>query len=645
MGRVLRRVVLLAVSLAAIPAFGSAKWTQPTPEELKMTSDPAAPGASAVYLFLEETGDDIKHQRTCYARIKILKDDGKQYGDIVMPYWQKEESIRGVEGRTIHSDGTVVLFTGKPWQREVAKGFGLRRMEKGFSMPDVQVGSIIEYRYMTTYDDWWPPHWYLQQPIFVHEAHYHFVPGGGGIVFSARFVPPNAQVDDKKGWDLRVSNVPAEVDEEDAPPRSAIGYHVLFFYMREEVASADEYWARQGAFWSQGVNDYVAPDQLKPIVAQLVAPGDSDEQKLRKIYIAVMSLENTDFTRERGEEEIKAEKQKINTVADVWTQKRGNRQQIALLFIGLARAAGLTAYAMRVTDRDENVFSKNQTDWDQLDDTLAIVKLNGIETYVDPGDRYCTFGQLHWKHTFTAGVRQTDKGTELAQTPYPSYTDTGAKRSADLTMDADGQLHGEIRVVMTGAEALSWRQEALLTDAEATRKDFVDSLTPALPSGVSLQITSLGPLDNGEVPLTATLSVSGAMGTRTGHRLFLPASFFEAQTKARFASDTRESPVYLHEAGTIEDDVKITLPPAAAIESLPQHGALTFSDRLNFDETYQGKQNVYQYSRREKVGQILFATRDYSNLRVFFQKVNAQDQIQLLLTIAPAPPTAAVQAR
>ena len=49
-------VALLALA-ASMPAFGSPNWTQPTPDELKMTSDPAAPDAPAVYLFREETGD------------------------------------------------------------------------------------------------------------------------------------------------------------------------------------------------------------------------------------------------------------------------------------------------------------------------------------------------------------------------------------------------------------------------------------------------------------------------------------------------------------------------------------------------------------------------------------------------------------
>ena len=240
-----------------------------------MTSDPAAPGAAAVYLFREETADDQRQMHTLYARIKILTEAGReQFSDITMPYEDKEETIRGVEARTIHSDGTVIPFTGKPWQKEIVKGAGLRYMEKGFSMPDVQVGSILEYRYETTYSDWWPPRWHVQQPVLVHRAHYHFVPGAGGNVAANRFLPADAQITENgKGWDLVLNNVPPMIDEDDSPPMHALGYRVLFYYVYPGVNTPEKYWETKGQFWSKGVDDYAAAKKLKSVVGQIIAPG------------------------------------------------------------------------------------------------------------------------------------------------------------------------------------------------------------------------------------------------------------------------------------------------------------------------------------------------------------------------------------
>lgn len=175
-------LIYLSLSISFLllaAAHAATTWTQPTPDELKMTSDPKAPDAEAVYLNREETVDDKIHIHRLYARIKILTDKGKEeFSDVEIPYEAGMSNIKAVEGRTIHSDGTVIPFTGKPFDKELVRFGDTKIHVKAFSMPDVQVGSILEYRYELAYDDGYvvPPSWYIQQHIFVHQAHYHFVP-------------------------------------------------------------------------------------------------------------------------------------------------------------------------------------------------------------------------------------------------------------------------------------------------------------------------------------------------------------------------------------------------------------------------------------------------------------------------------------
>jgi hypothetical protein len=146
-------ICLCLMLVTYVPAFASS-WTQPTPEELKMTSDPAAPDAPAVYLYREETVNDKQHSHTLYVRIKILTEKGKEeFSEIEVPYEKGESGVNvgNVQGRTIEPDGTVVPFTGKPYNKELVKGSGVTVMAKVFSLPDVRVGSIVEYRYLITY--------------------------------------------------------------------------------------------------------------------------------------------------------------------------------------------------------------------------------------------------------------------------------------------------------------------------------------------------------------------------------------------------------------------------------------------------------------------------------------------------------------
>lgn len=650
-GQFFRNVCSLLLGLLTTwPAVAATNWTQPTPEELNMTSDPKAPGAPAVYLYREEITDDTGGTQSVYARIKILTHEGvEKYSDVVVPYdlavdWSIDlnyaEKVKGIEARTIHGDGTIIPFSGKPWTKELVKAGGFRSMEKGFSMPDVQVGSIIEYRWKRHYQFSSLPKWYIQQPIFVHRAHYSLTHTGYAVDYIAT-LPPDVKIisGSHQGADLTIDDVPALPDEDDSPPRLALGYRVLFYYPHGD---ADTWWQIQGMNWGRSVDKFCAPARLTTVASQIVASTDTAEQKARKIYEAVMKFENTDFTREHTQAENKAENLRVRTATDIWKAQRGDGDDLALLFVALARAAGIKAWAMAVTDRDRDVFLKARQDWDQLDDVIAIVNIDGKELYVDPGQRYCEFGKLHWKHTWTSGVRQLDGGgAEIVTTPFPVYSETTTIRNADLTLTPDGNVNGTISVLMTGSAALFWRQRALLTDEDATNKEFRDNLQEGISPTVTLKMVGLDGLRDATKVLTAKLEASGSIGTKTGHRLISPATFFEAHPNVLFASANRQDPVYLPYSYTVQDHVEITLLEGMTVESSPIDASLSIAPNADFTVKYRSDGAVYKYARQERVANILYEPKDYPGLRNFFQKVNAQDQQQVVikLTTSEAAPS------
>ena len=67
--------------------------------------------------------------------------------------------------------------------------------------------------------------------------------------------------------------------------------------------------------------------------------------KAKKLYKAVQALDNTDYSRKKSESELKQLKLKeAKHAEDTWEQKSGTSEDIALLYLAMARAAGLTAY-------------------------------------------------------------------------------------------------------------------------------------------------------------------------------------------------------------------------------------------------------------------------------------------------------------
>lgn len=634
----LHRILAFCLILAPLSAFAKTDWQQPTVDELKMTSYAADPNAPAVYLFREETDDADDDSYKFYARIKIFTEKGRtMFSDIEIPYFTEGVKVTDIEGRTIHPDGTVVPFIGKPYEKLLLKQGHIRIMAKVFSLPDVQIGSILEYRYkVSAYIP--TPEWLIQQQVPVLKAHYNFRPDAHSTNLLSSFRLPDGDklVQEKNGSsDLTIENVPALPNEDFLPPLGKFAYRVNFYY--SWVKTSDEYWRDTGEVWSKGCDQFAkVSGKIRDAVNGIVGPTDTDQQKVEKIYAALMKIENTSFTRERSEKENKAEHLKVKTAQDIWAQQRGNGNEIALLFVAMVRAAGLKAYAAIVVDRNENLFDQNYLNWRQMDDDLAIVSINGHEVFFDPGQRYCEFAKLHWKHTWAGGIRQTDHGTEVFTTPGPNYKDNTVSRSAQLTLDPDGHVHGVAFESMTGVEALAWRQIALETDEAGASKQFEDELQKSMPVGVQVKLNHFVSLTDFNMPLTAILNISGTMGTRTGKHLFLPAVFFESGNGPLFAATERKNPVDMHYPYQVKDQFTLILPSNFKVENLPKQDSFLLAQNGGYGAKFAASGNTFAYGRLLRVASFLYKTTEYPSLRGFFQKVGSDDQQQVVLKVGPS---------
>ena len=648
-----RIALSLAFSVAALqtPTFLHAQFQQPTPEELKMTEDPKAPGAAAVYLYREETVDDTLHYHTYYERVKILTEKGKELATVHYPYERGNFKVTNIEGRTIHADGTVIPLTAKPTDLVDEKAAGYQINSMVFTLPNVEVGSILEYRLNIRYDDDLvsSPNWIIQQPYFVHKAHYFFTPSSSGYISNSRGDNLNrlmwsvhgdgkAQVvrDPRGRYTFDISDVPAIPTEDWMPPLNSMIWHVEFYYT--QYHSGPEFWQGEGKRWAKDAEKFANPTKpLQQAAAGIVATNDTDEQKARKLYAAVMQLDNTSFSREKSEAERKKEKLKeIKDAQDVWNQKSGSSNDLALLYIALAKAAGLQAYPMEVVDRNRAIFNPDYLSLSQLDDYIAIVVLGGKDVYLDPGQKDCPFGLLQWKHAYSAGLRLSASGAAPAETPASTYQRTVVSRVADLTIDADSNIAGTVRFVMTGSEALYWRQLQLENDPEEIKKQFNESIRAYIPDGVQADFDHFLGLDDYNSNLMGIVKVSGNMGSATGKRFFLPGLFFESRAKHPFvAEDKRLVPMDLHYPKLEQDDVTYHLPPGYSVESAPQATSLTWPDHALMKISASASGDTVKIERAMVYNYTLLDPGDYAGLHDFYQKVATADQQQLVLARTP----------
>jgi transglutaminase-like putative cysteine protease len=634
------RAAMLLTLLAAAASTLHAQFQPPTDEELKMTADPKAPGAAAVYLYREEITNDPDNFHSYYVRIKVLTEKGKELATVRIPYVPGADKITKIEGRTIHADGTVIPLTIKPDDLVDFKTKGYQENSVVFTLPEVDVGSILEYRYRYS-GNTFAPTWWIQQPYFVHRAHYSFHPNligsFDGVMYAILIGSGEKVVKDKKGYfTLDIADVPPAPDEEWMPPLNTLLWRVEFYYT--QVNSAKEFWDGACKKWAEWVRDFTNPSShLKKAVAEIVAPADTDEQKAAKIYASVQKLENTRFTRTKSEAERKKEKLKdIENAEDVWKQQRGTDDEIALLYVALARAAGLTVWPVQVVNRSRAFFDSTYLSSYQLDDYIVVVELGGKDIYLDPGQKMCPFGSLSWKHAFASGLRLTEKGAVIATVPAISYKESVIQQIAALTVDETGNLKGMVRVVMTGPEALRWRQLALENDEIEVKKQFIELMRDDLPEGVQADFDHFLALDDPSVNLVATVNVSGNLGSATGKHFFLPGLFFETRAKHPFvAQNKRVTPIDLRYPRMEQDEVVYYLPHGYTVENAPQTSDVTWPNHAMLRIASIVKDNSVEVQRSFARNFLLLDPKEYNDLHDFYLKVAAADQQQLVLTRTP----------
>jgi len=652
-------VLTLSLSTCAI---GQTQFKQPTPEELKMTADPKAPGADAVYLNVEEVTNDPLHYETFYARIKVLTEKGKDLATVEVPYLRGDFKVVDVKGRTIHADGQVIPLVGKPDDLLISKRGDREVGRKVFNLPSVEVGSILEYRYQIDHGDYYSsPEWEIQKKYFVHSAHYQFTPfksfmpgaheatsmylvdGKGRTVNTLIWwakLPEGVTIKAEAGgyYVVDVTDVPPIPDEEFMPPIESFLYKVFFYY--KSAGNATEFWVSEAKEWSKDVDKFAEQSKtIRDAVAGLVAPTDKDEDKARKLYAAVQALDNTDYSRRKGESELKQLKQKeAKHAEDTWKLKSGDSEDIAMLYLAMARSAGLNAYAMKVVSRSRGVFDVSYMNLNQLNDTLVLLGIDGKPVLVDPGEKMCTFGTVNWRHSGAGGLRQSSEGPGYAVTPQQAFSGNTTNRDASIMLDAHGQVTGSIRIMTTGQESLKWRQRALEIDETELKKEYDKSLEAIVPDGVEAHVDHFLGLDNPDVVLMAVVNVKGTLGTSTSKRLLLPATFFESRQHMSFVSaEKRQESVDMLYANRLDESVSYRLPEGVVVEGAPNNAQIPWQGHAVYSLKSTAEPSVVTVKRQIVRAFSLAKPEEYQDLRGFYQKVATADQQQMVLTTSTQP--------
>ena len=631
--------------LSTFPLAADNDWLPIPAADLALKDNPASPGANAMILYRESDMDSNTSSAKEYFRIKVFTQEGTRQGDIEIPFIRQNADIKDIRGRTVQPDGTIINFDGKIYEKTIVKASGIKFLAKTFTLPDVHPGSIIEYKFREQSDPrlYVNESWTITNSLYTRDAHFTIKPEAADhptlpLSYRQFGLPQHvAPVRQPNGtFTMDIHDIAGLEDEDLMPPERTLQVRVDFFYNSfgdPANETPDHFWNRKGKLWADEIDRFTSKKgALEKDLSATIAPGDSDEVKLRKIYARAQKIRNLSMEDAKTEKEQKQEQIKPNaSVEDVIKHNYGNGREVNFLFLALARTAGFSAAEVYVAPRNVNFFLPNTLDASQLSADIVWVHTSSRDYYLDPASAAFPFGILPWYETNTRGLRCTKDGGEIVTIPPALPSQSAYVRTADIHIDSEGEATGTLQVDITGQLAADSREENRAEDEAGRRKTINDEITAWLPTGSTFDLGKLDNWKDNNLPLhiEGTVKIPN-FGTSAGRRILVPASIFHSGLSAAFRPEKRLYPVYFSSPYEDIDETKFHVPEGFKIEAVPASNQVK-PGFVSYEISSAQQNNIVVVKRHLVIDGMIFPVTSYAPLRSFFNQVKSNDDAQIVL--------------
>ena len=650
-------LVVAAVWMSAA-GFGATKWDSVPPEDLAATASKSAPGSDIEVLFSRHTLDCYSGENYLlhYVRVKIYTQKGVERQSIIYFDSEKRHSVANVQARVVRPDSTSVELKKEDVKvTTLVKKGGVEIRRTAFAFPDVRPGDVLEYRWdegIPTGADYST----LSFTIYCQEREIPVREWSFDVVKSAKdynIMWFNCPEPDRKAKSQKVvfRNLQPFFDEQDMPPEKAFRGWILILFTSPYLRFYNENsaWEEIGDYLAENFRLETNPDRaIRDKAAELTKDAATPEEKLQRLCrFCQRHIVNLDWNASAEAAEAKKKREEEDdsqTGAKTLSRGSGLPSDIQRLFAALARAAGFEVRIAIGNDRHEMLDLNSARAWVFADRSLVAVKLGETWKFFAPGNPYIEPGMIptndEGAHEYVCDEKKSQ--FTLGQIAPPELT--VAKRIGHFTLDADGNLDGNVEIQMTGHRAYLQRYRWLDSSEDDIKKDIRTEVSDRLPNAELSDITWEN-LKHCEEPFMIRYKVHVPGFAETiGTRLAFVPNFFQVNSPARFTAEERKFPVFFDYAEQQHDKIEIVLPPDFSLDgaSAPAPaGKPTDIINAQYKIGYSPKSHTLKYQRDYTLGVggvIDFQVASYPVLRNYFSRISKSDTHQIL--IKPKPATA-----
>jgi len=636
----MQMAVNLKIDTAMLRRFNEKGLSEPNKKldsiDLKMSSCSFEKEANAMVLF--DMGQIAAERGTIllerHKRIKIFNEQGKTAANIRLDYTNQfgAERIDGIAGQTINYHNGKAEYTQLDPKMIYRQDTGKYRGSVSFSMPNVTAGSVIEIRYVWHRAALRPlPVWNFQSEIparfseFIMQLYYDVnfmsldrttrsfatdsaIFNGRGHVWAMRDVPSFRQEQFMRSPEDGMQSVEVALTSERLPEGKVIDVARTWATVGKQLADDGEL----RKTFDQGLSD-------KEGLLKWARMLNTDSAKVIYLFNQVKKLMKWNGLRGWASKD---------GIRKAWENKSGNWGEINMALCRLLNDAGVKAYPMLASTRDNGRIYSNFADMYQLNKLVTYVPVDASRYYVlDASGKYNNYNEVPFDLLNCLGlcINKENDNYNLVFLKNTSHVKQEVMINADI--NPDGTMAGTAQI-----NGFSYnKSNALQLHTLLDEKKYTDVLTGG---DNSLKIQSLK-LENAEVdslPLTQTIDFKLDLPGTDNKYIYFNPNLFTGLHNNPFVNEDRFSDIDFGCNYLFSINGKYKIPEGYKVDVLPKTQTISMPDKsIIFKRVVleqEGYVIVYYVINYKK---SIFPQSEYTDVHDYFKKMTDLLNEQIVL--------------
>ncbi len=586
--------------------------------DLQMKVYPADTSAAAVMLCNFGYFDSRNFQFVHQVRIKVLKEEGKSWGDFIAP--AAENAI--VKGQTVN------LENGAPVVSKLKKeSIFIERITKGryrarVAMPNVKVGSVIDLEicYVGL-----PSYWRFQESIPMRWSELIIEPNTY-LTFRKNFfgyIP----ISESSDYRWVTKDVPAFKSE---PYVDNSENYLSRFDIEVSVINIPGVYYKEYATTWEAVAETLRRDEdfgqhlsgisifLNGLEKQIKAVAKTPEERLAKAFDEVKKIKWN-------------KKESIwpsgNSLSTALNKKIGNNADINLILILLLRKLDIDANPLVLSTRDNGVLPPYSVSFDKLNYVIAHAVIGDQSYNLDATEENLPLDMLPERDVNGRGLLITKNTLEWIN--LTALRKDKSMSMFNLKLTTEGLLKGEWSRSNFDYAALDQRNHYKTFNSQ---DEYLKSIENK-HIGLSIDKYEVIDMDSLSKPLNENFSLVLKNGvTKTNNQFFINPALFEKWTENPFKLEERLYPVDFVTPIEKTQVFLLELPQGYQVEQLPQNIKMALPENAaNFQMQSVVNENSVQVLFKLNINKPVFLQKEYLDLKAFFDQVVKKQSEMLII--------------